>query len=90
VAVARLEQAGRHHGQVEAGMEADQAPRVEEDLRLQHKAACQVAQINLRRRRVLPRRNRRASNRGRRALGQPARTTPSSAHLNARQCVRVM
>ena len=28
VAVARLEQAGRHHGQVEAGMEADQAPRV--------------------------------------------------------------
>ena len=71
-------------------MEADQAPRVEEDLRLRHKTACQVAQINPRRRRVLLQRKRRASNPARRDPRQLVRMIPSSAHSNVRQRVRTM
>ena len=54
-------------------MEADQAPGVGEGLRLRRKTACQVAQINPRRRRVLLQRKAWASSLA------PPRTTAASA-----------
>ena len=71
-------------------MEADQAPGVGEDLRLRRKTACQVAQINPRRRRVLLQRKRRASSLARRDPRLLVRMIPSSARSNVRQRVRTM
>ena len=61
-------------------MEADQAPQVGEDIPLRRKTACQVAQINPRRRRVLLRRERRASS--------PARPDPRRLARKIRCSVR--
>ena len=69
-------------------MEADQAPQVGEDLRPRHKTACQVAQINPRRRRVLPQPKQGAS-----SLARPdplVRMIPSSVRSNVRQRVLTM
>ena len=71
-------------------MEADQAPEVGEDLRLRRKEACQVAQINPRRRRVLLQPERRASSPARPDPGPLGRIIPSSVRSNERQCERTM
>jgi hypothetical protein len=66
-------------------MEADQAPRAVEDLPLQRKTACQVAQINLRRRRVLLQSKRQASSPARPDPRPLARMIPSSVRSNVRR-----
>ena len=71
-------------------MEADQAPGVGEDLRLRRKTACQAAQINPRRRRVLLQPKRRASSPARPDPRLLVRMIPSSVRSNVRQRVRTM
>ena len=82
----RTELAARPHDQVEApGMEAQQALRVGEELPLQRKTACQVAQTSPLRRRVLLRPKRRASSLARREQRRLVRIIPFLMPSNVQQ-----